>query len=48
LTNSERWKIKCAIKHFDALGIEAKLAYRPYVAPVKDYQADFKPKVPQP
>ncbi len=48
LTDSERWKIKCAIKHFDALGIEARLAYRPYVAPVKDYQADFKPKVPQP
>jgi type III restriction enzyme len=48
LTDSERWKIKCAIKHFDALGIEAKLAYRPYVAPVKDYQADFKPKVPTP
>jgi type III restriction enzyme len=45
LTDSERWKIKCAIKHFDALGIEAKLAYRPYVAPVKDYHADFKDKI---
>ena len=33
---------------FDALGIEAKLNYRPYVAPVKDYKADFKTKVPQP
>jgi type III restriction enzyme len=48
LTDSERWKIKCALKHFDALGIEAKLDYRPYVAPVKDYKADFKTKVPQP
>ena len=48
LTDSERWKIKCAMKHFDALGIEAKLDYRPYIAPVKDYQADFKTKVPQP
>ncbi len=48
LTDSERWKIKCALKHFDALGIEANLDYRPYVAPVKDYQADFKAKVPQP
>jgi type III restriction enzyme len=48
LSDSERWKIKCALKHFDALGIEAKLTYRPYVAPVKDYQADFKTKVPQP
>jgi type III restriction enzyme len=48
LTDSERWKIKCAIKHFDALGIEAKLDYRPYLAPVKDYRTDFKAKVPQP
>ncbi len=48
LTDSERWKIKCALKHFDALGVEAQLEYRPYVAPVKDYQADFKTKVPQP
>lgn len=48
LTDSERWKIKCALKHFDALGIEAKLDYLPYVAPVKDYQPDFKTKVPQP
>ena len=45
LTDSERSKIKCAIKHFDALGIEAQLAYRPYVAPVKDYNADFKDKI---
>ena len=41
-------KIKCAMKHFDALRIEARLEYRPYVAPVKDYAADFKAKVPQP
>jgi type III restriction enzyme len=48
LTESERWKIKCALKHFDALGIEAQLDYRPYVAPVQDYRADFKTQVPQP
>ena len=48
LTDSERWKIKCAFKHFEAIQIEAKIDYRPYVAPVKDYQADFKTKVPQP
>jgi type III restriction enzyme len=48
LSDSERWKIKCALKHFDALRIEAKLDYQPYVAPVKEYQSDFKTKVPQP
>lgn len=48
LTDAERWKIKCAMKHFDAIEIEAKLDYRPYIAPVKDYRADFKSKVPQP
>lgn len=48
LTDSERWKIRCAVKHFEALQIEAKFEYRPYVAPVKDYRADFKSKVPQP
>ena len=47
LTDSERLKIKCALKHFDALMIEAKLDYLPYVAPVQDYRTDFKPKVPQ-
>jgi type III restriction enzyme len=47
LTEVERLKIKCAMKHFEALGIEAKLGYVPYVAPVKYYNADFKPKVPQ-
>jgi len=35
------------MKHFEALGIEAKLEYVPYAVPVKDYHADFKPKVPQ-
>ena len=45
LTDSERWKIKCALKHFEALQIEAKLDYAPYIAPVKDYQTDFKTKI---
>lgn len=45
LTETERWKIKCAMKHFEALGIEAKLDYRLYHAPVKDYQPDFKDKL---
>lgn len=48
LTETERMKIKCALKHFEALGIEARLSYVPYVAPVKDYRADFKSKVPAP
>ena len=48
LTDSERTKIKCALKHFDAIGIEAKLEYRPFIAPVKDYRADFKSKIPAP
>lgn len=47
LTEVERLKIKCAMKHFEALGIEAKLEYVPYAAPVKDYQSDFKLKVPR-
>jgi type III restriction enzyme len=45
LTETERMKIKCALKHFEALGIEAKLSYVPYVAPVKDYREDFKDKL---
>ncbi|MBI4027620.1 MAG: hypothetical protein HY360_21720 [Verrucomicrobia bacterium] len=45
LTESERLKIRCAMKHFDAIGIEAKLDYRLYHAPVKDYQPDFKDKL---
>jgi len=48
LTETERMKIQCAMKHFEAIKIEAKLSYVPYVAPVKDYRADFKPKVPTP
>jgi type III restriction enzyme len=46
LTEVERLKIRCAVKHFEVLGIEAKLEYVPYAAPVRDYQTDFKPKVP--
>lgn len=46
LTESERIKIKCALKHFEALQIEAKLSYLPYRAPVKDYKNDFKGKLP--
>ncbi len=45
LTDTERWKIKCAMKHFEALGVETKLDYRLYHAPVKDYQPDFKDKL---
>lgn len=45
LTETERLKIRCALEHFKALGIEAKLSYVPYVAPVKDYRADFKSKI---
>jgi len=40
LLESEIYKIKCAIKHFEALGIEAKVNY---IAPVKEYDA-FKKK----
>lgn len=46
LTEAERLKIRCAIKHFEAIGIEAQLDYRAYHAPVKEYRADFKTKVP--
>lgn len=35
LTKNEIYKIKCAVKHFDALGIEAKVDY---FAPVKEYK----------
>ncbi len=34
LTENEIYKIKCALKHFDALGIEASVNY---FAPVKEY-----------
>lgn len=40
LTESEMYKIKCAVKHFKALGIESKINY---IAPVKEYQR-FKEK----
>ena len=40
LTKNEIYKIKCAIKHFEALGIEAKVNY---LAPVKEYTT-FKNK----
>ncbi len=45
LTEAERLKILCAVKHFEALGVEAKLDYRAYHAPVKDYHPDFKDKL---
>ncbi|MCP3659103.1 MAG: DEAD/DEAH box helicase family protein [Bacteroidetes bacterium] len=41
LTESEIYKIKCAIKHFKALGVEARVDY---VAPVKEYDV-FKGRV---
>ena len=41
-TESERYKIKCAQKHFAALGIPAEIAY---YAPVAEYNRDFKNKV---
>jgi type III restriction enzyme len=40
LTENEIYKIKCAVKHFDALGIEARINY---IAPVKEYDI-FKNK----
>ncbi|MBE3095063.1 MAG: hypothetical protein IMZ52_08535, partial [Actinobacteria bacterium] len=40
LTENEIYKIKCAIKHFESLGIEAKVNY---FAPVKEYTT-FKNK----
>jgi type III restriction enzyme len=42
LTDSERYKIKCAQKHFASLGIPTEIAY---VAPVAEYHRDFKNKV---
>jgi type III restriction enzyme len=35
LTESQIYKIKCAVKHFEALGIESKIDY---IAPVKEYE----------
>lgn len=40
LTENEIYKIKCAVKHFEALGIEAKINY---LAPIKEYSS-FKNK----
>lgn len=40
LTENEIYKIKCAMKHFEALGIEAKVNY---LAPIKEYST-FKNK----
>lgn len=34
LRESEAYKIKCAMKHFDALGVDARVHYD---APVKEY-----------
>lgn len=45
LTSDEKYKIECAKKHFEALGVEADLQYQIYHAPVKDYQRDFKRKI---
>jgi type III restriction enzyme len=40
LTENEIYKIKCAVKHFEALGIETKVDY---MAPIKEYKT-FKNK----
>jgi type III restriction enzyme len=45
LTDAERYKIECAIKHFEALGIDMEIKYQIYYAPVQDYQRDFKSKI---
>jgi len=58
LTEDERRRIKCAMKHFEAIGIrtvtplphqkpsQPALTERDaYVAPVKDYRADFREKI---
>lgn len=42
LSPSEVYKIKCAFKHFEAIGVELNLGYKPYIAPVKEYNVDFK------
>jgi len=41
LTENEIYRIKCAMKHFDALGIESKVNY---IAPVKEFET-FKSKI---
>ncbi|VAW31106.1 hypothetical protein MNBD_CHLOROFLEXI01-609, partial [hydrothermal vent metagenome] len=46
LREDERYKMACAQKHFERLGIEAHLDYLPYRAPVQDYMHDFKRNLP--
>lgn len=46
LRDDERYKIECAKKHFEQLGIEAHLEYLPYHAPINDYMHDFKRNLP--
>ncbi len=46
LTEAEKYKIECAQKHFEAIGLKANIDYQIYYAPVKEYQADFKSKIP--
>lgn len=41
LTENEIYRIKCAMKHFDALGIESKVNY---IASVKEFET-FKSKI---
>lgn len=45
LREDERYKIECAKKHFERLGILAHLEYAIYHAPVQDYQRDFKDNI---
>jgi type III restriction enzyme len=46
LREDERYKIRCAQKHFERLGIDAHLEYTVYHAPVQDYTHDFKRHLP--
>lgn len=39
LSESERMRIKCAIKHFEAIGIELEINYDHYKAPIKDWKS---------
>ncbi len=38
ITEDERYKIKCAEKHFEAIGIELNINYDSFQAPVKNWQ----------
>lgn len=42
LREDEKYKMACAKKHFERLGIEAHLTYDIYRAPIQDYMHDFK------